>query len=202
MSIPAGYSALVASVYPVKEAGCRFHVTLQHAIFAGAALLAVLAGIGVTTIDYPAPTEAARARPSDLPMAAHEPAAVVAAVVEPPPADVAPEPPAPAPAPGLVPLSAAKGARGPAKTHARHALAAKKNKAHHAKRLLRNSAAMISASIDQQYDKAIKKECRCGVLGLLCRENVRWRLCNGRWHDGGNAAATRCYVRKTAAILP
>jgi hypothetical protein len=50
-------------------------------------------------------------------------------------------------------------------------------------------------SIDEIYNERAAAECERGFLGLVCREKVRWSLCEGRWTPDEVPSMTVCRVR-------
>lgn len=153
-----------------------FHVTPKHQIIAGAGILAVLAGVGVTVIDYPPhmdfPARWLRSAPS-------------AASVSSTPAAAAPASPAAKP-----PRRARTAAK--RQDHGKSAKTAVRPPP-------RAARTAKPPSIDAQYDDAVRRECSGGALGILCREKIKWRVCNGRWNGGGIPGETRCRVEKDGA---
>lgn len=169
-------------------------VSAKHRIVAGAALVAALAGVAISALDYPSwPGGDARAgsgRPATMPQA---PRPVLGAE----PASVAPAPPSIAPA-----------AAGPS--------AAARPRVHQTKRVTRpaETTAMAAATattaprsataaapiaervptIDAQYEATAALQCADGISGVICREAIRWRLCKGRWSDRSQPGASRCFI--------
>lgn len=190
----------------------RFSLQVAHKIAAGATAVAVLAGVGVgvTAIDYPFRLESA------APPRAAIPAAAAIAVAMPPPAvaKLAPQAsvsttPAEAMSAPAAAASAEHGTRAP--KAAKRAVFAKmaKRTARKTEQIVMPAAvppaavAMVKPpSIDERYNKIVKKECSRSTFGFLCREAVKWRLCNGRWNDGNSPGEKRCYVEKKGGGFP
>ncbi len=50
-------------------------------------------------------------------------------------------------------------------------------------------------SVDEIYNERAAAECERGILGLVCREKVRWSLCEGKWTPDEVPSMTVCHVR-------
>lgn len=50
-----------------------------------------------------------------------------------------------------------------------------------------------SRTIDQLYEERAAAECAKGLSGLLCREALHIKLCNGRWSANPPPGQSRCY---------
>jgi hypothetical protein len=50
-----------------------------------------------------------------------------------------------------------------------------------------------SKSIDQLYEEKVAAECARGLTGVVCREIINAKLCNGRWSENPPAGQKRCY---------
>lgn len=48
-------------------------------------------------------------------------------------------------------------------------------------------------TIDQLYEERVAAECAKGITGLICREIINTKLCNGRWSETPPAGQKRCY---------
>lgn len=155
-------------------------LTPKHQIMAGTMTVAVLAGVGIAAIDAPASLEFAPRRMRAAPVSAPERAAVAAV-----PASVSVAPAAPVRNPAAVVAAPAKPAK-KARTAPSSARPAR-------------PASVAPPTLDQRYDALVARKCREDMLGLLCREAVRWRLCDGRWADRAGAGETRCLVGGKAA---
>lgn len=57
-----------------------------------------------------------------------------------------------------------------------------------------SSPPLPSKKTDDTYNDRVAAECRKGVAGLICREKVRWSLCEGKWTDVKVPGNTICYV--------
>ena len=197
----AAPSPTSADAVAAGERSNRFHVPIQHVIAACGVVLAVLAGIGLAVIDTPMPTDfAARALRSGGQTIPSSPVAL---------APVLPPSAAHHPGPGATAAKTAAGTT-PSRAAARcpkiavHPVAkagtAKKPRKTQPPAILVAQlppAAANPPSIDDQYKHIVRKKCSFGALSLLCRETVRWQLCNGRWRDDAKPGATRCYVART-----
>jgi len=186
----------------VRQAGTGFRIPVAPVIAACGMLLAVLAGIAVTVIDYPL-QQMLGARHSlawapAFPVAPAAPSPVSSPASLPPEASVSAPPSVPEPPSAAAP-SVKHGARparlanaGKAKTKAKPVAVVA---AGH-----RPAAPGAAPSIDDSYQAIVKKECRPGFFGILCGESVRWRLCDGRWNEGDKPGETRCQLgRKSGA---
>lgn len=173
------------------EPGAGFQVQIASAIAVCGMLLAVIVGVGMTAIDYPL-HGVIGARPSLPPVAASP----IAAALPPPvssPARVAPEASAPVaagpsaaaalPKREAPPARVANARKGTGRTRAVAVAAGH-----------RPAVTREAPSIDDSYQDLVRKECRSGIVGILCGESVRWRLCDGRWNNGDRPGETRCQV--------
>jgi hypothetical protein len=53
-------------------------------------------------------------------------------------------------------------------------------------------------TLDERYYERITTECKPGFIpGMVCREKIRWEMCEGRWSVDGNAGQLTC---KGAAV--
>ena len=57
-------------------------------------------------------------------------------------------------------------------------------------------------SIDQIYNARAAAECEKGFKGLLCRERIRLRLCDGKWTDNEAPGMRICFASKSGSIRP
>jgi hypothetical protein len=167
-------------------------------IVVGAAIVAALAGAGITAaIDYPWHI-GGTAHAGRTPMVPPPATAVVPAAIKPAAANSAQTTKLRPASPNLHPRTPVRKppARPPptrtaSPIHAEEAPAADASPV----------PSPPEPSIDVRYERAAKVECARGVEGLLCRERLRWRLCKGRWNDGA-AGATRCQAGKPVGLFP
>lgn len=52
-------------------------------------------------------------------------------------------------------------------------------------------------SIDEQYNERAAKECQRGFFGLLCRETMKLKLCDGKWTDNPPEGRFLCKSAKS-----
>lgn len=156
----------------------------RNKIVAGTALLAALAGAGITAaLDYPwHASHARRDRLAMVPAPKSAPATIADARGRPAPAAAVPQPRkedarAARPAPRSTRPGAAPGAQ-----------AAR--------------PAAPPQTLDARYEKAVQTQCSPGWQGLICREAIRWRLCRGHWHEANVRGAARCRTESHADPLP
>jgi hypothetical protein len=169
-------------------------VPAKHKIVAGAALIAVLAGAGISALDTPwwngsdgrlARKDAIKLpTPAPKPVRAAQPASVAVAATPTVPAAARPAVEA------RPKLRRTKRETRPAPTTAEAPAAA-----------TTTSIAGSGATIDAQYEATTAFQCAKGLSGFFCREQIRWRLCKGRWSDGVQPGASRCHVEKAETAV-
>jgi hypothetical protein len=57
-------------------------------------------------------------------------------------------------------------------------------------------------SIDQIYSDRAAAECEKGFRGLMCRERIRLRLCDGKWTDDEVSGMRICFAPKSGSSRP
>lgn len=152
-------------------------VSAKHRIVAGVALVAALAGAGITALDTPWHFGGNAQRRLAAPSSS-APMRVAAADRKP----GRPAPPPMAPTPARASADAA-----PRLHHPQRPRAAATTKARSARRI---------ATIDEQYQAATALRCAPGLPGFFCREAIRWRLCDGHWSGRTAPGADRCRVAR------
>lgn len=176
--------------------GFSFPMALEHKIATGAVVIAVLAGFGLAAIDYAPRWRTTGKQPIAVLPTVPSTSRVVGPVTKQPHA-VQPAPRAQAQASSAEAVPSVTATSSKADPH-RAKTAKDGNRTKKPRWIVSAQAAvaMKPPSIDDQYNTAVRLECSRGIVGLLCRESLRWRFCDGRWHDGHRRGETRCYVAR------